>query len=111
MPRNVSLNPPITKGGPAGERQGQVEDASGTILIADAGYNTLNTSPYVIYSGAVNAGDYRLDYLYWEIDAVRHGSNGKFDAGFCDGHAKKIDFRQTIVPVENLNMWTITKYN
>ncbi len=113
MPRNLSLTPPVTRGGPAGERQSQVEDAPGTILIADAGFNTLNTSPYVIYCGAANAGDYRLEYLYWEIDATasRHGQNGKFNAGFCDGHAKKIDFRQTIVPIENVNMWTITRYN
>jgi prepilin-type N-terminal cleavage/methylation domain-containing protein/prepilin-type processing-associated H-X9-DG protein len=111
MPPNISLTPPITKGGPAGLRQGQVEDASSTILVGDAGYNTLNTNPYVIYTGDVNAGDYRLDYLYWEIDATRHGTNGKFNASFCDGHAKVIDFRQTIVPVENMNMWTIARYN
>lgn len=111
MPRNLSLNPPITEGGPAGERQGQVDDASGTILIADAGYNTLNTSPYVIYCGTTDAGDYRLEYIYWELDATRHGQNWKFNAGFCDGHAKKIDLRQTIVPVENVNMWTIPRYN
>jgi len=111
MPRNLSLNPPITRGGPAGENQGQIEDASGTILIGDAGYNTLNTSPYVIYCGTQDAGDYRLEYLYWEVDAMRHGTNGKFNAGFCDGHAKKIDFRQTIVPVENVNNWTITRFN
>ncbi len=111
MPLNLSLNPQVTTGGPAGIRQGQVEDASSTILIADTGFYSINQSPYVIYRGTTGAGDYRLDYLKWELDVVRHGQPGKFNAAFCDGHAKYQDLSLTIVPAENVNMWTVSRYN
>ena len=109
MQPNTTLNPPITKGGPAGRTQGEVEDASGTILLCDGAYNSWYQSPYVIYTGDV--GDYRLEQLKWEVDVLRHGAPGKFNAGFCDGHAKLQDLTLTILPQQNINMWTVTRYN
>jgi len=111
MEPNLSLSPQVTTGGPGGQKQTEVEDPAGTILMADTGYYANYETPYVIWLGAVNAGDYRLDYLKYEVEVFRHGSPGRFNVGFCDGHAKNIDIRSTIVPVENVNMWTIARYN
>jgi prepilin-type N-terminal cleavage/methylation domain-containing protein/prepilin-type processing-associated H-X9-DG protein len=112
MEPNATLNPPITTGGPAGMRQGAIEDASGTILMCDAGYNTYNTSPYVIYTGAASAGDYRLSTLYWEIDVNRHGIQKQLNAGYVDGHAKAVpSYERTIDIAANVNEWTAARYN
>ncbi len=116
MPANPTWNPSYPTGGPAGAKQGLVEDASGTILIADAGFNTANTTAYVIYRDLDDNyltldGDYDPEHLKWELDVSRHGQYGKFNAGFCDGHAKFIDYQQTIDPVQNINMWTTARYD
>jgi prepilin-type N-terminal cleavage/methylation domain-containing protein len=112
MEPNLSLSPPIAVGGPAGRRQGNIEDVSSTILLCDAGYNTYNTSPYVIYTGSRNAGDYRLaEAIFWEIDAIRHSIPKQFNANYCDGHAKARIYEQTIDVVQNLNEWTCSRYN
>ncbi len=106
---NPALNPPITTGGPAGEREGQVEDASGTIILADGGYwPPTNTSAWVIYRSDAS---WDPSLLQWELDLYRHGQNGKFNAGFVDGHAKYISFAGTIDPGQNVNQWTCARYN
>jgi prepilin-type N-terminal cleavage/methylation domain-containing protein/prepilin-type processing-associated H-X9-DG protein len=114
MQPNLSVSPPITVGGPAGMRQGTIEDASSTILLCDAGFNAYNNTAYVIYTGTANAGDYRLaDAIYWEIDATgtRHGQQGRFNAAYCDGHTKFISYEQTINLGANVNEWTCSRYN
>jgi len=119
MPANATWNPPYVTGGPAGVRQGQIEDSSGTILIADTSYlglNSVNSTAYVIYrdldgNWLTDDGDYDLERLKWELDFWRHGQTGWFNAGFCDGHAKYTDIRQTINPVQNINLWTTARYN
>lgn len=114
MEPNPSLTPPVTVGGPAGKRLGTIEDASSTILLCDAGYNRYNTTAYVIYTGTANAGDYRLaEAIFWEIDATpaRHGKYGFFNAAYCDGHTKFINYERTIDVVQNVNEWTCSRYN
>jgi len=117
MEPNPTLNPPITTGGPAGKRQGNVEDAASTILLCDSrflGSNSYSPHDYVIYTGTTNAGDYRLaEAIYYEIDATpaRHGKYGWFNAAYCDGHTKFITYERTIDPVNNVNEWTTARYN
>jgi len=111
MEPNLSLTPPLTIGGPAGRRQSEVDDASGTILLCDGGYNQYNNSPEWIYTGAANAGDYRLAAIYYEVDAVRHGIPKQFNAAYCDGHAKPQNYERTIDTVQNINEWTCSRYN
>jgi prepilin-type N-terminal cleavage/methylation domain-containing protein/prepilin-type processing-associated H-X9-DG protein len=112
MPYNPTLNPPLTIGGPAGEKEGQVEDASGTILLVDGGYwPPVNTSAYAIYRSVGGYGDYSPTNLVWELDVYRHGQADKFNAGFVDGHAKYIPFGGTINLVQNVNMWTCARMN
>ena len=111
MEPNASLTPPVTTGGPAGKRQGQIEDASGTILLCDTWINAYNTRSCFVYTGDTNAGDYRLNVLYYVVDTVRHGIPKKFNAGYCDGHAKSQNYELTIDPVQNSNEWTIGRYN
>jgi prepilin-type N-terminal cleavage/methylation domain-containing protein/prepilin-type processing-associated H-X9-DG protein len=117
MEPNPSLTPPITTGGPAGMRQGAVEDASSTILLCDSrflGASSYSPHDYVVFTGTANAGDYRLaEAIFWEIDATaaRHGQLGKFNACYCDGHTKFIPYEQTINLAENVNQWTSARYN
>jgi len=117
MEPNLSLSPPITAGGPAGMRQGNIEDASSTILLCDSrflGATSISPHDYMIYTGTANAGDYRLnEAIFWEIDATaaRHGQPGRFNAAYCDGHTKFIGYQQTIDLVNNVNEWTCSRYN
>ncbi|MBM3501083.1 MAG: prepilin-type N-terminal cleavage/methylation domain-containing protein [Armatimonadetes bacterium] len=117
MEPNPSLTPPITVGGPAGKRQGSIEDAASTILLCDSrflGASSYSPHDYMIYTGTAGAGDYRLnEAIYWEIDATaaRHGQPGRFNAAYCDGHTKFIQYEQTINITQNVNEWTCSRYN
>jgi len=117
MEPNLSLTPPIATGGPAGKRQGVIEDAASTILLCDSrflGANSYSPHDYVIFTGTANAGDYRLaEAIYYEIDATpaRHGKGTWFMAAYCDGHAKFIPYERTIDLVQNINEWTCARYN
>jgi len=117
MEPNPSLTPPITTGGPAGMRQGAVEDAASTILLCDSrflGASSYSPHDFVIYTGSGNAGDYRLnEAIFSEVDATaaRHGQLGFFMAAYCDGHAKFIKYENTINLADNVNEWTTARYN